>query len=106
MVSLCNKYLATHRTSAAGGDYVKVYELETGRLTATHDVTGGFGMVTFIERESVTRLVAVDKDLTVKVFMSKTGAHQAKVTFQLLLRTPSGFTINLNVLRLCGHNAI
>ena len=101
MVSLCNKYLATHRTSAAGGDYVKVYELETGRLTATHDVTVGLGMVTFIERESVTRLVAVDKDLTVK-----TGAHQAKVTFQLLLRTPSGFTINLNVLRLCGHNAI
>ena len=89
MVSLCNKYLATHRTSAAGGDYIKIYQLETGKLTTTHDVTGGFGMAAFIERESVTRLVAVDKDLTVKVFMSKTGAHQAKVPFQLLLRKPS-----------------
>ena len=100
MVSICNKYLATHRTSATGGDYVKVYELETGKLTATHDATGGFGMVTFIERESVTRLVAVDKDLTVKVFMSKTGVHQAKVPFQFLLRTPSNIrsTISLNVM--------
>ena len=89
MVSLCNKYLATHRTSSAGGDYIKIYELETGKLIATHDVTGGFGMVTFIEPESVTSLVVVDKDLSVKVFMSKTGAHQAKVPFQFLLRTPS-----------------
>ena len=83
MVSLCNKYLATHRTSAAGGDYIKIYELKTGKLIATHDVTGGFDMATFIEQESITRLVEVDKDLTVKVFMSKTGAHQAKVRTHL-----------------------
>ena len=83
MVSLCNKYLATHRTSTAGGDYIKIYELKTGKLIATHDVTGGFGMVTFIEQESVTRLVTVDKDLTVKEFISKTVAHQAEVRIHL-----------------------
>ena len=43
MAALSNQYLATHRSNSSGGDYVKIYELENGKLLATHEATGGFG---------------------------------------------------------------
>ena len=81
MAALSNQHLATHRTSAGGSDYIKVYELETGKLLATHEATGGFGLVAFVQSGSVSRLVVVDQDLTVKVYPvgSKRVAHQVKV---------------------------
>ena len=65
IVEVSNKYMVTHKKKSAG-EYINMYDLETGRLLATHEAQAGFGIARILPSESM--LITVDQDLLLRMF--------------------------------------